>query len=117
MQTVFVVLDDGEDVFCADHEYKVENPNNVETEEYTHDCRNVMTFLHFGDYTAYPGSYGDNCKYKTYVPIAERTGYLHLNPGSLSLPKEGSCHGYIVYEDRTFTFKSLDGKQYDKVIV
>ncbi|MCD7728299.1 MAG: phosphodiesterase [Clostridia bacterium] len=53
----------------------------------------------------------------THVPIAERTGYLHLNPGSLSLPKEGSCHGYIVYEDRTFTFKSLDGKQYDKVIV
>ncbi|MCD8372413.1 MAG: phosphodiesterase [Clostridia bacterium] len=53
----------------------------------------------------------------THVPVIENIGYLHLNPGSLSLPKEGSGRGYIVYEDRTFTFKSLDGEEYDRVTV
>jgi hypothetical protein len=49
----------------------------------------------------------------THVPLSvfEGEGYLHLNPGSTSLPKEGSAHGYIVYENGTFTFKSLDGEQ------
>jgi hypothetical protein len=47
----------------------------------------------------------------THVPInvVEGNGFYHLNPGSTSLPKEGSGHGYIMYENRTFTFKTLDG--------
>lgn len=36
-------------------------------------------------------------------------GHYHLNPGSISLPKDGK-HGYIVYEDRKFTFKDLNGE-------
>ncbi len=51
----------------------------------------------------------------THVPLIERVGYLHLNPGSVSLPKENSERGYIAYENREFTFKSLDGKVYDGV--
>ncbi len=45
----------------------------------------------------------------THVPlnIVEEGGYLHLNPGSISLPKDGSERGYVVYENGTFTFKTL----------
>jgi hypothetical protein len=55
----------------------------------------------------------------THVPlnVVEQQGYLHLNPGSTSLPKENSAHAYILYENRTFTFKTLDGKVYDEVKV
>lgn len=47
----------------------------------------------------------------THVPLnrVEEGGYLHLNPGSVSLPKEGSRRGYILYADGAFTFKDLDG--------
>lgn len=53
----------------------------------------------------------------THVPlnVVEPEGYYHLNPGSVSLPKENSAHGYIVYENRTFTFKNLDGEEYDSL--
>lgn len=45
----------------------------------------------------------------THVPLnaVEKEGYRHLNPGSVSLPKEGSAHGYIVYENGNFAFKTL----------
>lgn len=44
----------------------------------------------------------------THVPhnVCE-DGVLYLNPGSVSLPKDGSAHGYIVYENGEFAFKSL----------
>lgn len=47
----------------------------------------------------------------THVPlnVVESEGYLHLNPGSISLPKEDSHRGYILFNDGTFTFKDLDG--------
>ena len=53
----------------------------------------------------------------THVPVIEKQGCLHLNPGSVSLPKEGSERGYIVYENRTFTFKTLAGREYKQVTV
>ncbi len=34
----------------------------------------------------------------------------YLNPGSAALPKEGNPRTYMVYENRTFTIKELDGK-------
>ena len=45
----------------------------------------------------------------THVPlnVIEKEGYLHLNPGSVSLPKENSAHGYIVYDNGEFVFKKL----------
>lgn len=49
----------------------------------------------------------------THVPLnAEEGGYFHLNPGSVSLPKEDSGRGYILYENKAFTFKTFDGKVY-----
>lgn len=53
----------------------------------------------------------------THVPLKENRGYIHLNPGSVSLPKEGSAHGYILYDDRTFYFKDFNGNTYDKIKV
>lgn len=52
----------------------------------------------------------------THVPLnaIEECGCLHLNPGSISLPKEGSRHGYIAFENGTFTFKDFDGAAYDQ---
>ena len=49
----------------------------------------------------------------THVPMNADEGYLHLNPGSVSLPKEGSARGYILYEDKVFYFKTLDGEIFD----
>lgn len=45
----------------------------------------------------------------THVPlnVVENEGYLHLNPGSVSLPKESSAHGYILYDNGKFEFKTL----------
>lgn len=33
--------------------------------------------------------------------------YVYMNPGSVSIPKENSWNGYIVYENGTFLWKSL----------
>ena len=55
----------------------------------------------------------------THVPLnaVEVEEYIHLNPGSLSLPKEGSERGYILYENGKFLFKTIDGKTYDERII
>lgn len=51
----------------------------------------------------------------THIPVKENSGYLHLNPGSVSLPKENTRHGYILYDNGTFYFKDLNGEIYDTV--
>ncbi len=44
----------------------------------------------------------------THVPLAEVTdGYIHLNPGSVSIPKENSPHSYMLYENGLFTWHDL----------
>ena len=51
----------------------------------------------------------------THVPlnVMEDGGYIHLNPGSVSLPKENSKNGYIIYDRHTFLFKDFDGNMTD----
>ena len=55
----------------------------------------------------------------THVPVAERFGEDHwvLNPGSVSIPKEQSAKSYLLYENRQFTFYTLDGAPYRSVTV
>lgn len=51
----------------------------------------------------------------THVPACkeiDRTGIWYMNPGSVSIPKEDSAHSYMVYEDRTFRWKNLEGEEY-----
>jgi len=45
----------------------------------------------------------------THIPLnkVEEGGYLHLNPGSVSLPKDNSPRGYILYSGGVFDFKKL----------
>lgn len=48
----------------------------------------------------------------THVPKCEkREGYTYMNPGSVSIPKENSPHGYMLLTD-SFVWKDLDGKIY-----
>ena len=49
----------------------------------------------------------------THVPKCDRyENYTYLNPGSVSIPKEGSAHSYMILEDRTFSWKDLDCNTY-----
>ena len=52
----------------------------------------------------------------THVPMKYVKDYVHVNPGSVSLPKEGSPHGYILYENGVFLFKDLEtGETFDEL--
>ena len=54
----------------------------------------------------------------THVPVCrEHEDYVYLNPGSVSIPKEGSAHSYILYEDGTFLWKNLEGDPYLEYIL
>ena len=47
----------------------------------------------------------------THVPCCEKVnGVWVMNPGSVSIPKEDSWHGYMLLEGDTFTWKDFDGK-------
>ena len=50
----------------------------------------------------------------THIPACEEIadGKYYMNPGSVSIPKGGSDHSYIMYENRCFKWKNLDGKTY-----
>jgi hypothetical protein len=46
----------------------------------------------------------------THVPkCVEHETYIYMNPGSVSIPKENSHHGYMILEDSHFEWKDLDG--------
>lgn len=47
----------------------------------------------------------------THVPkCVEHDRYIYMNPGSLSIPKENSYHGYMTLEEGRFLWKELEGK-------
>ena len=69
---------------------------------------------HFGNDNPPPLATGDIllCGH-THVPACVRhEGYTYLNPGSVSIPKEGSAHSYMLLEGRTFLWKTLEGEIY-----
>lgn len=49
----------------------------------------------------------------THVPACEPFGEnnFYLNPGSISIPKEDSWHGYMILTDNQFIWKDLQGKE------
>ncbi len=55
----------------------------------------------------------------THVPAKEDCGdFLYFNPGSLSIPKDGSERSYMTYEDGVFEWKKLDsGETYMKYVL
>ena len=51
----------------------------------------------------------------THIPKCEKCGdIMYLNPGSASIPKENSHHGYMTFEDGVFMWKDFDGKEINK---
>jgi len=49
----------------------------------------------------------------THVPLnAEKNGIRFLNPGSTTIPKNGSPHSYMVLDGDSIVWKDLDGVPY-----
>lgn len=96
----------------------------------------VLDFPILADYSVFPvgdrlvyATHGHNYNMQTTLPLQPGDILLHghthvpawiefgnsniyLNPGSVSIPKENSVHGYMILEDSTFTWKDLSGKEY-----
>lgn len=46
----------------------------------------------------------------THVPkCVEKDGFVYMNPGSASIPKEDSHHGYMTLENGEFLWKDFEG--------
>lgn len=64
---------------------------------------------HFGEQNPPPHREGDIllCGH-THIPAYTQHGdFLYLNPGSVSIPKNGSCHSYMVWEKGLFTWRNV----------
>lgn len=50
----------------------------------------------------------------THVPACQELaeGKYYINPGSVSIPKSNSEHSYLMYENRKFVWKDIDGVEY-----
>lgn len=49
----------------------------------------------------------------THVPACEEyPTHTYINPGSVSIPKEGSPHSCLILTDEGFTWKNIDGDAY-----
>ena len=47
----------------------------------------------------------------THVPANQDMGsFRYMNPGSVSLPKEGSARGYMICDQKGFLWKDLSGR-------
>mgnify|MGYP004473457245 FL=1 len=55
----------------------------------------------------------------THVPAWQPFGMdnYYLNPGSVSIPKENTPHGYLLLDGNVFTWKHLDGTVYHTLTV
>ena len=48
----------------------------------------------------------------THINIIEKLEKgIYINPGSISMPKEGQENSYMIYEDKKFVIKNLEGKE------
>jgi phosphoesterase, MJ0936 family len=54
----------------------------------------------------------------THIPVAKKeNGITIINPGSISLPKEGNPNTYGVLENGTFYIKKLDGSVFKQIAI
>ena len=54
----------------------------------------------------------------THIPkCVEHDTFVYLNPGSVSLPKEGSYHGYMTLENNTFIWKTIEGETMHQYLI
>ena len=51
----------------------------------------------------------------THVPACEeKDGFVFMNPGSVSLPKNGTSRGYMTLDGTVFEWKTLDGEIFSR---
>ena len=62
--------------------------------------------LHKGDVLLHGHTHVPKC-----VPCGD---YFYCNPGSVSIPKEGSAHGYMTLNDSVLEWKNLAGECYHR---
>ena len=79
------------------------------------DEKNVIYATHGHNYnekTLPPLQQGDILLHgHTHVPkCVEHETYTYMNPGSVSIPKEDSWHGYMIYEAGKFQWKDMEGE-------
>ena len=69
-----------------------------------------LTHGHHLDSAAKALAAGDILPYgHTHIPAFERKdGIYYVNPGSVSIPKEGSRHSYLLWENGVFTWKDVE---------
>lgn len=49
----------------------------------------------------------------THVPACEKKeGYIYMNPGSVSIPKQESSNSYMILDEGSFYWKDLAGNEY-----
>ena len=54
----------------------------------------------------------------THVPACEeKEGFIYMNPGSVSIPKQDSAHSYMIYKAGMFYWKDLAGDEYNRYMV
>lgn len=51
------------------------------------------------------------CGHTHISKCTEYDNYIYMNPGSVSIPKENSHHGYMIYEQNQFVWKDLMGRE------
>ena len=45
----------------------------------------------------------------THIPACDnKNGYIYMNTGSVSIPKENSCHSYMILENEKFLWKNIE---------
>lgn len=73
-------------------------------------CTLHLTHGHHLDEAAGTLASGDILLYgHTHVPAFEREdGVYYVNPGSVSIPKQGSRHSYLLFENGVFTWKDVE---------
>ena len=49
--------------------------------------------------------------------IKEENGIIFANPGSISLPKNGTEHSYIIFDENRITLKNVEGKTIQEKII
>lgn len=54
----------------------------------------------------------------THIPKCEEAhGIIYMNPGSVSIPKEGSPNGYMVLTEEKTVWKTLSGEEYSSYVL
>ncbi len=49
----------------------------------------------------------------THIPaFIKYDNFTYINPGSVSIPKDNSQHGYLIIDENQIRFKTIDGDEY-----